>query len=126
MNEDEIVSAAHMMRLLLPELVGDDAQEVGRELDDLLARAHSGEPVKEPLLRLVFRYEGTRTWMEDVLNSPRGTARPRKIEVLPGDRDTGSGTLYVCPKCGEEWERDDVLEPVPRCAKDGVDFIPKR
>ncbi|MFC5748160.1 hypothetical protein [Actinomadura rugatobispora] len=120
MEDGDVLQAAEALRRFLPELAGDAAPGLDRELGELLERGRAGESVKVPLLRLLSGHEATRDWMRRALEVPQ---KYRTFQPQAG-RVRLSAVRYACPRCGTEWYRFSVLDEVPSCPDDEVPFEP--
>ncbi|GAA4091809.1 hypothetical protein [Actinomadura miaoliensis] len=120
MEDEDVLRAAEALRRFLPELVGDAAPELDRELGALLERGRAGESVKVPVLRLLSGYDATREWMRRALDVP---TKYRTFQPHPG-RTRLPAVRYACPRCGQEWYRFSVLDEVPSCPDDEVPYEP--
>jgi hypothetical protein len=65
---------------MLPELLGDDADQVGRELRQLLARAETGESVQGEILALFAVRDATRVWAKNFLANPEAQSAKSVVE----------------------------------------------
>jgi hypothetical protein len=123
MDEREVLETAQAIRPYLPELVGDQADEVDRELNELLGQADAGKSVKIPILKVLRRHDATREWANKLLKVP---LQDRSYERLPGRRQIPAVPMYGCPEGdGEPWYRFSVAEEIPRCPKHDVPFVPR-
>jgi hypothetical protein len=120
-EDEDVLRAAEELRPQLPELVGDAAPELDRELAALLERGRSGDPVKVPVLRLLSQHDATREWMRRALED--APTSHRAFQPQPG-RARLPGVRYACPRCGKEWYRFSVLDQVPSCPDDEVPYEP--
>jgi hypothetical protein len=68
MNDEQgVLAAARAIREYLPDLVGPAADELDRQIDELLIRASCGENVVEALRSLLTRYEAAADFLVEVL-----------------------------------------------------------
>jgi hypothetical protein len=121
MEEQEVLEAAQAIRPHLPDLVGEEAEEVDRELRQLLARAETGETVKIDILRVLSHRDATRQWANHLLNVPE---RDRSYERPPGKAQAVSVPKYICPKGdGPPWYRFSIGDQVPLCPNHRIPLI---
>jgi hypothetical protein len=118
MDDEEVLAAAEALRPLLGGLAGGDAAELGARLDELIRRAGTGQSVKVPLLSLLAGNPVTREWMRQALEVPR---EYRTFQPQAGRTDI-AGVLYACPRCGRQWYRFSVLDPIPVCENDEIPY----
>jgi hypothetical protein len=121
MRDCDVIAAARAITPHLPVLVGDDAPEVQKQLEVLLARAAAGESVKIDLLRVLADRASTRDWVRTLLDVPDAV---RGYESLPGKTMGGRLPRYACPEGDQPpWFRFDVRDEVPRCPVHGTAFV---
>jgi hypothetical protein len=122
MEEQEVLQVARAIRPRLPELIGNDAEKVDRQLEELLKRAGAGEPVKVSVLKVLRQREGTREWANSLLKVPPSY---RSYQQLPGRKQVPTVPRYVCPEGhGDPWYRFSVAEEIPRCLECDHLFVP--
>jgi hypothetical protein len=63
----DVLEAARVIRLYLPDLLGAEAETVDRALAELLAKAESGEAVDNQILELLAERDSTREWTRQFL-----------------------------------------------------------
>ena len=118
MEEQEVLDAAQAIRPHLPDLIGEEADQVDRQLEQLLTRAETGEKVKIDILRLLSRRDTTREWANRLLKVPQ---QYRSYERPPGRLQRVSVPKYVCPEGdGAPWYRFTVGDQVPLCPNHNV------
>jgi hypothetical protein len=119
-----VQEAARCVRPYLPELIGPDAAKVDAQLAELLVAAAQGEDVAMELRAALESYEGTRAFLEAVLeNAPeylppqlQSSALKTSYSGLPGDIQPVEADKYRCPKLNDYvWYRPSVGVPVPEC-----------
>jgi hypothetical protein len=121
LEEQEVLDAAQAIRPHLPDLVGEEAEEVDRELQRLLARAETGEMVRIDILRVLSHRDATRQWANDLLKVPQ---RDRSYEPPPGKVQAVTVPKYICPKGdGTPWYRFSISDQVPLCPNHRIPLI---
>lgn len=119
---EDILEGSRSIRPLLPEILGDDAVQVDRQLSELLAQAKAGEPVHEPILAMLKSYPDTRNWIAEFLSKKQVS---KGFEELPGKSQPISASKYRCPE-GDDytWYRRVVGAKIPNCPTHNVPLIP--
>jgi hypothetical protein len=120
MEEHEVLDAARAIRPHLPDLVGDEANDVDRELQRLLARAETGENVKTDVLELLRQRDKTRQWANALLKVP---PQYRSYERQAGRVQRVSVPKYSCPQGYYVWYRFSIGDQVPLCPNDGSSLV---
>lgn len=116
-----MLDAAQAIRPHLPDLVGQEAERVDRELQRLLTQAQTGATVKIDILRLLSQRDATRRWANDLLKVPQ---QDRSYERPPGKVQQVTVPKYVCPKGdGRPWYRFSVGDQVPICSKHHIPLV---
>lgn len=116
-----MLDAARAIRPHLPDLVGDEAEELDGQLQRLLARSETGETVKIDILRVLSQQPATRRWANDLLKVPQ---RDRSYEGPPGKVQKISVPKYICPKGdGTPWYRFSIGDQVPLCPNHHIALI---
>lgn len=116
-----MLDAAHAIRPHLPDLVGEDAEEVDDQLQRLLARSESGETVKIAILRVLSQRDATRQWANELLKVPE---RDRSYEGMHGKVQMVAVPKYVCPEGdGPPWYRFSIGDQVPLCPSHRIPLI---
>ena len=85
MSGKAIIEAVREILKHLPALLGEDYGGVEQELKILLRQAESGEPIEQPVRRLLRQHESTRQWMEERLKGISSIERDKGYSPLPGD-----------------------------------------
>ncbi|HEY9659603.1 MAG TPA: hypothetical protein V6C65_14180 [Allocoleopsis sp.] len=111
-DPEEILECARAIRPFLPELLGAEAEQVDRQLAELLAQAKVGQQVDAQILELLKSHSKTRQWAAEFL-SPKEV--PKGFDRLPGNMDSVSAQKYVCPQGDYIWYRRSVGVPIPIC-----------
>ncbi|MEH1925121.1 hypothetical protein [Nostoc sp.] len=119
---EDILEGSRSIRPLLPEILGDDAVQVDRQLSELLAQAKAGEPVHEQILEMLKIYPDTRNWIAEFLSKKQVS---KGFEELPGKGQPISASKYRCPE-GDDytWYRRVVGAKIPNCPTHNVPLIP--
>ncbi|KHD08559.1 hypothetical protein PN36_19320 [Candidatus Thiomargarita nelsonii] len=124
---EEVLNAARAIRSHLPELLGDEAQEVAKELDALLALDKAGEDVEIEIFDLLGEHEPTREWMQNQLEDKKVSGGEKSYSPLLGRSETTpSGTQkYQCPEteCTEAWVSHKARQPIPKCSIHNVQLV---
>ncbi|MDN3024996.1 hypothetical protein [Streptomyces sp. S.PB5] len=132
MEVEGLLEAARCIRPYLSDLIGPQADSLDEDLATLLAAAHDGQDVAEPLRSLLSDYTATEAFLTQVLeDAPR--YRPPQLhwaasrggpQPLAGDIGpilyAGS---YACPQGDYVWYRPEVGEPVPPCPTHGIALV---
>ncbi|MEO1068480.1 MAG: hypothetical protein AAFW95_05085 [Cyanobacteria bacterium J06638_6] len=131
------VDAARALRPKLPELIGDQANILGPQLDQLLDQADQGQSVSSAIRKLVKAYPDAYDWLIEYLSAgdaagynPFSDDMQRGIDFNPLAGNVGNilAGIYRCPQCGSFYlhrsEGSDIPpcdnhpEPVPRVLVD--------
>jgi hypothetical protein len=118
-NDDRILDAARAIRPYLPRLVGPRADDVERDLAQLLNRASGGEVVDHEILAYLERDPATHEWTAAFLErghpSDVAIMREKGLQELPGHGEVVAAARYSCPGGDYLWYRRTVGQEVPRC-----------
>ncbi|MFF9410771.1 hypothetical protein ACF1B0_35410 [Streptomyces anandii] len=112
MREEHIIEAARVLRAAPDRPQGPDPAE----LDALLRRADTGEPVADEILTLLAADPATREELSRLLPQEPDTSRAvdaPPYSGLPGHGEPSEEIIYRCPRCGYEYPVFEVGEPVP-------------
>jgi hypothetical protein len=121
MQEQEVLDAAQAIRPHLPDLIGQDAEQVDRELQRLLTKAETGATVKIDVLKVLSQRDATRQWANKLLKVPQPD---RSYEGPPGKVQRVTVPKYVCPKGdGTPWYRFSVGDRVPTCSNHRIPLV---
>src|SRR5262245_22537874 len=97
-NDDPILDAARAIRPYLPRLIGPRADDVDRDLAQLLNRASSGELVDDEILAQLRRNPATHDWTAAFLergHPPDVTVvREKGLQELPGHGEVVAAARY--------------------------------
>lgn len=116
LQSDKILEGARLIRSYLPELLGDQAPAVDRDIAALLALAQQGETVDEPLLTLLKDHEATYLWMGEYLSTQQVA---KGFEPLPGRSGAIAAPKYTCPQGDYVWYQRSAGQPIPHCPSHG-------
>lgn len=126
-NTESILEGARILRVYLPELLGDEALQVDHELATLLEQARRGQKVDTRILELVSDREPTRQWMRAYLTKDSQTDRiafAKGFDPAPGDPTPIPAERYVCPVDGlVEWYKAFEGEPIPMCGEHKIQLV---
>jgi hypothetical protein len=87
---EDVVETAREIRSHLHDLVGEEAADVERQLDELVSRAEAGQATKDAILLLLSSHESTRLWAAGRLEEKKNSEANR---ALPSSR-------HRCTLCG--------------------------
>jgi hypothetical protein len=121
MDERDVVETARAIRPHLWRLVGGHYDAVDRELDDLLARAEAGQPVKHAILRVLSQHATTRELANRILQELMDHHTYEGLAQIP---QTPPVLRYACPQCEFDWYRFDAADEVPSCPNHLVVLVP--
>jgi hypothetical protein len=114
-RSDDILAAAQVIRGELDRLLGQDAEPVGRQLEELIALAEQDPDLAGSILLLLAGYEATRERLRELLpgdaergpQAPPYPPPPPSYGAPPGDPGEPPAELYP-PDAPEapRWERE--------------------
>ncbi|PSN14178.1 hypothetical protein C7293_12765 [filamentous cyanobacterium CCT1] len=113
-QSDELLEAAKTIRPFLPDLLGQNAEEMDHQLAELITRCQAGEPQENQIAALLAHEAPTREWMAEFLSTDQALKGTRGWERLPGISAPGA-PKYACPKGDYIWYRLDVSDLIPSC-----------
>jgi hypothetical protein len=117
------LTAAQAIRPHLSSLLDPDtAQQIDRQLQDLLTQAESGQNVENQITELLRQPEPTQAWMRRYLkgeNPEQITRSIRGYSDLAGNPALQPAIQYICPRCSYSWYREDNA-PIPQCPNDFI------
>ncbi len=94
-TNDQVLAASRAIRPLLPKLIPTLADQIDRQLAQLLNQPDLDETTKvDRLLDVLDAHPETKSWLDQFLEIPateRGYSRP------PGDSPLAAATPYICP-----------------------------
>lgn len=126
-SSEDILEAARCIRPFLQELSGSDAEDLDRQLAELLA-ARDSQGVENQILDLVACREATREWMRQFLEN-RNFQKGQPLEVqrnyspLPGSPSPVGAVRFKCPQGDYVWYQFSVGTPAPQCPTHRVDLV---
>jgi hypothetical protein len=123
-----ILDAARALRGDLPELNVAGADDLDRQVTDLLAAAEDGRRVEDDLLELLRSDPRTRVYTQYFMEhgvppEPDQVAR-RGYGPLPGRPGPVPLPKYSCPYGDYDWYQRSVGQSVPRCPTHDVALEP--
>jgi hypothetical protein len=126
MNPEDILEAAHVIRLYLPDLIGAEAEAVDHALADLLAKATSGESIDNQLLELLAERAPTRDWTRQFLTDKIPPPVTRGYDPLAGSQSVIDANMFVCQVsgCSRVWFRPKAGIAPPNCQEHQIPLIP--
>lgn len=124
-TNDQVLAASRAIRPLLPKLIPTLADQIDRQLAQLLNQPDLDETTKvDRLLDVLDAHPETKSWLDQFLEIPateRGYSRlPGNPTFggfyrLPGDPPLAAGTPYICPIGNDyTWYRE-ANEEIPLC-----------
>lgn len=125
-NTHDVLEAARIIRLYLPDLLGTDAEQVNRALSDLLDKALSDESIDNQILELLAERDATREWTRQFLSDKVPPPVMRSYDPLAGSPSVIRANTFVCqvPGCSMVWYRPQSgIEP-PNCQEHKVPLVP--
>ncbi|MBD3886935.1 hypothetical protein IFO70_35505 [Phormidium tenue FACHB-886] len=127
-TSEDVLEAAHVIRLYLPDLLQAEAKTVDRALADLLTRAESGEAVDNQILELLAERDPTREWTRQFLIDKMPPPVMRSYNPLAGSVSVIDANTFVCevPSCPRIWYRPKAgIEP-PLCQEHKIPLVPAK
>lgn len=123
---EDIVEAARVIRLYLPDLLGTESETVDQALADLQTRAAAGESIDNPILELLAERDATREWTRQFLSDKIPPPVMRSYDPLAGSPSVIDATTYVCqvPGCPRVWYRPKAGFEPPLCQEHKVPLVP--
>ncbi|MBD2344906.1 hypothetical protein [Anabaena subtropica] len=118
---EDILEGGRSIRPFLPELLGNDAVQVDKQLAELLAQAKAGQQVEQQILEILKSYPDTRNWIAEFLSEQQVS---KGFQQLPGSGEALSAQKYICPQGDYVWYRRVVGATIPTCPTHGVLLIP--
>jgi hypothetical protein len=110
-NSISTVDAARTLRPKLPELIGDQANILGPQLDELLDQADQGKSVSSAIRKLVKAYPAAYDWLIEYLSeggtvgyNPFSDGGQKGIDfnALAGNVENILAGIYRCPQCSSD------------------------
>ena len=125
-SPEDVLEAARVIRLYLPDLLGTEAKTVEHVLANLLAKAESGEITDNQILELLAERDATREWTRQFLSDKVPPPVMRSYDPLAGSQSVVDANTFVCevPGCTRIWYRPkEGIEP-PICQEHKKPLIP--
>jgi hypothetical protein len=113
---EDVLEGTRSIRPYLPDLLGTEAEEVDRQLAELLEKANTEQKVDQQILEILKSRPKTRNWMAEFL-SPK--QQSKGWQQLPGSSGAVSARKYVCPQGDYVWYRRSAGILVPSCPTHG-------
>lgn len=121
-TNDQVLAASRAIRPLLPKLIPALAEQIDRQLTQLLNQTDLDETTKiDRLLEVLDAYPETKSWLDRFLQFP---ATERGYYGLPGNLAPAAATPYICPIGNDyTWYRE-ANEEIPLCPTHLVPLVP--
>jgi hypothetical protein len=112
-TNDQVLAASRAIRPLLPKLIPALAEQVDRQLAQLLNQPDLDETTQaDRLLEVLDAHPETKSWLDRFLEIP---ATERGFYGLPGNPALAAATSYICPIGNDyTWYRE-ANEEIPLC-----------
>lgn len=125
-TSEDVLEAARIIRLYLPNLLGAEAETVDRALAELLVRAESGEAVDNQILELLAESNATREWTRQFLIDKIPPPVMRSYDPLAGSVSVIDANTFVCqvPGCPQIWYRPKAGIDPPLCQEHKIPLVP--
>jgi hypothetical protein len=122
---EDVLEAARVIQLYLPDLLEAKAEAVDRALGDLLTRAESGEAVDNQILELLAERDPTREWTRQFLIDKMPPPVMRSYDPLAGSVSVIDANTFVCevPGCPRVWYRPKAGIEAPLCQEHKVPLV---
>lgn len=121
-TNDQALAASRAIRPLLPKLIPTLADQIDRQLAQLLNQPDLDETTKvDRLLDVLDAHPETKSWLDQFLEIPateRGYSRP------PGDSPLAAATPYICPIGNDYTWYQEANEEIPLCPTHLVPLVP--
>lgn len=125
-NSEDVLEAARIIRLYIPDLLGTESATVDQALADLLTQAASCESIDNQILELLAERDATREWTRQFLSDKVPPPITRSYDPLAGSTSVVDANTFVCqvPGCLMVWYRPKAgIEP-PNCQEHKIPFVP--
>jgi hypothetical protein len=129
-NSKDVLEAARVIRLYLPDLVGAEAEIVDRTLAKLLAKAESGEAIENQILALLAEHDATREWTQQFLidKVPPPVMRsyhPVAYDPLAGSVSRIDAKTFICSiaDCQITWYQPKAGINPPPCPEHKIPLV---
>jgi hypothetical protein len=112
-TNDQVLAASRAIRPLLPKLIPALADQIDRQLSQILNQTDLDETTQvDRLLKILDAYPETKSWVDQFLEVP---ATERGFSGLPGNLAPTAATCYTCPIGNDYiWYRE-ANEEIPLC-----------
>jgi len=112
-TNDQLLAASRAIRPFLPKLIPALADQIDRQLAQLLNQPDLDETTKvDRLLEVFDAHPETKSWLDQFLQIP---ATERGFYGLPGNPAPATATLYICPIGNDYTWYQEVNEKIPLC-----------
>lgn len=105
-STDDVLLATRAIRRVLPALIGDEAEQMERDLNEVLEQSKTVSV--EQILTILTRHSNTKRWIRKFLEEERTFERP----IGPPGPVSGTTVIYFCEN-GHRWFPNQVGQPVP-------------
>jgi hypothetical protein len=119
-----VVTGARAIRPELHNLLGEDASEVDRRLEELLDRADRDATVYVEITKLLSERPPTREWMRTYLGVGASAAVEQGYEPMLGSRGAQRAIKYICPRGDSPYFMAHVGDKVPDCPVHKIPRVP--
>jgi len=121
-TNDQLLAASRAIRPLLPKLIPALADQIDRQLAQLLNQPDLDEDTQvDHLLEVLDAHPETKSWLDQFLQIP---ATERGYSGLPGDLAPTAAPPYICPIGNDyTWYRE-ANEEIPLCPTHLVPLVP--
>lgn len=125
-TSEDVLEAARVIRLYLPDLLEAEAETVDRALADLLTKAESGEAIDNQILKLLAERAPTREWTRQFLIDKMPPPVTRSYDSLAGSVSVIHANTCVCevPGCPRIWYKPKAGMEPPLCQEHQIPLVP--
>lgn len=126
MTPEDILEAAQIIRLYLPDLLGPEADTVDRTLATLITRAEAGGAVDNQILALLAERDATREWSRQFFQDKIPPPVIRSYAPLEGSISRINAKTFICPvpNCPTTWYSPKAGMPPPLCPDHNQPLVP--
>lgn len=123
---EDVLEAARVIRLYLPDLLGAEAETVDRTLAELLTKTESRETVDNQILELLAERDATRKWTQKFLKDKVPPPVMRSYDPLAGSVSCIDANTFACPTagCNAVWYRPKAGIDPPLCEVHKIPLVP--
>ena len=112
-TNDQLLAASRAIRPFLPKLIPALADQIDRQLAQLLNQPDLDETTKvDRLLEVFDAHPETKSWLDQFLQIP---ATERGFYGLPGNLAPAAATPYICPVGNDYTWYQEANEKIPLC-----------